>query len=103
MSGIDVSAVICGIFMSATMKAAVRLGQNDQENLSTTKKTDFDKMKQLFDITRKSILDLEQELHGISAIDWDTIPWVRSTQVVNSNSVRLLKISEAELLSTRDQ
>ena len=41
--------------MSATMKATVHLGQDYQGNLRTTKNTDFEKVKQLFDISPKLI------------------------------------------------
>ena len=47
--------------MSATMKAAVHLGQDYQDNSRTTKNTDFEKIKQLFDISQKLILDQSQE------------------------------------------
>ena len=43
MPDIDVNAIICGIVMSATMKAAVHLGQEYQVNLRTTKNTDFER------------------------------------------------------------
>ena len=49
MLEVDVNMMIWGTFMSATMKAAVHLGQDDQGNLRTTKNTDFEKGKQLFD------------------------------------------------------
>ena len=47
--------------MSATMKAAVHLGQDDHGNLRTTKNTDFEKGKQLFDISPKLIVDQSLE------------------------------------------
>ena len=59
--------------MSATMKAAVHLGQDYRENSRTTTNTDFEKIMLSFDITRKLILDQSQETYGISTIDWNTI------------------------------
>ena len=38
--------------MSATMKAAVHLGQDYPGNWRATKNTDFEKVKQLFDISQ---------------------------------------------------
>ena len=52
MLDIDVNAMIWIIFRSATLKAAVHLGQDYQENLRATKNTDFEKVKQLFDISQ---------------------------------------------------
>ena len=49
--------MIWGIFMSATVKTAVHLGQDCQENLRTNKNTNFEKVKQLFDTSQKLILD----------------------------------------------
>ena len=37
--------MILGIFMSATVKAAVHLGQDYQENPRTAKNTDFEQVK----------------------------------------------------------
>ena len=50
--------------MSATMVAAVHLGQDYQDNLRTTRDADFEKIKQLFDISQKLILDQSQETFG---------------------------------------
>ena len=64
MPDIDVNAMIWRIFLSATMKAAVHLGQDYQENLRTTKNIDFEKAQQLFDISHKLILN-QSEIFGI--------------------------------------
>ena len=64
MLEIDVSTMIWGIFMSATLKAAVHLGPYYQEDLDTTKNSDFEKIKQLFNISQKLILDQSQEFFG---------------------------------------
>ena len=70
MPDIDVNAMIWGFFMSATTKAAENLGQDDQENLRTTKNTDFEQVKQLFDISQK--LDPESKRGNI----WDIYTWL---------------------------
>ena len=69
------------------MEAAAPLGQCYQENLRATKNTDVDKIKPLFDITWKLILDQEHEIHGISKIDLDTILGVRST-LLNDKAIK---------------
>ena len=60
MLNIDFNAIIWRLFMSATMKAAVHLGQYYQENLRTTKNTDFEKDKTLFDTSQKLMLNHEK-------------------------------------------
>ena len=64
-----------GVVVSATVKAAAHLGQYYQENMRTTMKTDFEKVKQLFDISQKLILNQKDEIFVISTIEWNTIPW----------------------------
>ena len=51
--------------MSATMKAAVHLGQDYQVDLRTTKNTDFEKVKHLFDNSQKLILTQKNEIYGV--------------------------------------
>ena len=66
MLDIDVNAMIWGISMSATMKAAVHLGYDYQENLRATKNTDIEKVKPLFDISQKKVPNQSGETVGIS-------------------------------------
>ena len=82
------------------MKAAVHLGQNYQEHLRTTKNTDFNKIKHLFDFT-ETVLDQDQELYGMSTMDWNPFPCVRSTllndkvvEPVNSEILRRLRFGD---------
>ena len=65
--------------MSETMKAEVHLGQEYEENLRTTKNTDFEQVKALFDISQSLILNHKTEIYGISTIEWNATPWMRST------------------------
>ena len=99
--------------MSATLKAAVHLGQDDPQNLRTTNNTYFDQIKHFFNISRKLILNQEQEIHGISTIDWDTIHGKaapcrttklssRHRQKCTSSQIRYF-VPEAGLPSTHDR
>ena len=65
--------MIWGIFMSATMKVAVHFRQDYQNNLHTSKNTDFDKFKQLFDVSQILNLDQSREIYGMSTTDWHSI------------------------------
>ena len=69
MLEIDVNMMTWGSFMSASIKAAVHLEQDYQETSLTTRNMDFDKIKQLFDISQKLIKNENQEIYGISTID----------------------------------
>ena len=55
MLDIDVNAMISGIFMSATMRAAVPLGQDYRENSRSPRDTDFVEVKTLCKISQKFI------------------------------------------------
>ena len=57
MLDVEVNGIFWRIFMSASMKAAVHLGQDYEENLRTTKNTDFEQVKALFDISQSLILN----------------------------------------------
>ena len=77
---IDVNMMIWGMFMSATTKGAVHLGQDYQEILRTTRNTDFDNIKQLFVISQKLIKDQNQEIYGIILLN---------KRVVSNKDIRL--------------
>ena len=79
--------------MSATVTAAVHLEQDFQESLRTTKNTDFEKVKQLFDISQELIVNQKNELCGMSTIEWNTIPWMGTTLPHD----RAVKLSKAEV------
>ena len=48
--------------MLATMEAAAYVGKDYQENLRTTEKTDFERVRTLFVISQKLILNHEDEI-----------------------------------------
>ena len=93
MLDIDANAMTWRIFMSATMKAAVHLGQDNLENLRTTKNTDFEQVKTLFDISQRLILEQKSEIFGISTNEWNTVPGMRTTSVHD----RAIKLSKAKV------
>ena len=75
--------------MSATVKAAVHLGQDYQENLRTTKNTDFEK---------ELILNKKDGIFAISTVEWNTIPWMRTTLLLDG----AVKLSKAKVLVYSD-
>ena len=82
-----------GDYMTASMKAAVHLGKDYEDNLRVTKNTEFSEIRSLFSITQKLILDQEDELFGVSTTDWDQTPWMRRTSIHE----HVIKFSTAEV------
>ena len=85
--------------MNASMKAAVHLGIDHEKNSSATRTPEFSEIRPSFSITQKEVIDQQNEIFGISTMDWDKIPWMRSIllqedafKVIDSNSVRLLRL-----------
>ena len=79
--------------MSATMKAAMHLGENYKDNMFTFRSTDFKALKTLFDITQKPILNQKHEIKHVSRIEWQFTPWARSTLLHD----KVIKLSEAKV------
>ena len=73
------NVLIWRLFLSTTMKAAVHLGQNYNENLITCRNTNFEELKTLLDITQKFLLVLNHEILNVSTIKWQFTPWMRSS------------------------
>ena len=113
MPEVYVNTMIWKMFMSATMKAAVHLRQDYQESLHTTKNTDFEEIKQLFNLSQKLIPDQSQE------IKWHIYNWLeynsmdenylverRNCQAVGSKGIRFYLIRFfvlAKFMSIHDQ
>ena len=86
--GVDTSALIWGIFMIVSMKAALHLGKDYEEHLCVTRNTEFSEIRLLFPIAEKLVLDQQDEIFGVSTIDWDQTPWMKST-LVHEHVVKL--------------
>ena len=84
------SVLIWGLFMRTTMKASVHLEQNYNENLVTSRNTNFEELKTLFDITQKLILKQDFEILNVSPIEWTFSPWMRST-LLHDKVIKLAK------------
>ena len=65
--------------MSTTTKASVHLGPNYNENLEGYRNTNFEDLKNLFDITQRLILEHAAEILNVSPIDWTAPSWTRSS------------------------
>ena len=64
--------------MSSSVKAAIHLGLNHAENLETCNNMNFEQIQNLFDITKKWVLDNPEEILNVKTIEkhitmWDEI------------------------------
>ena len=77
--------------MSATMKAAAHLGQYYPENLRTTKNTDFEKVKQMFDISVvRQVTEIDPESQQRNIWNIHNRMEYNCSQAVESKGTRLL-------------
>ena len=72
----DKRSMIWGMFMSSTLEASVFMGKNYSDNLHSIKNTGQNlTLKQMFEISEKLILELSDEIFGVSQISWENSPW----------------------------
>ena len=64
--------------MTVTLQAAVHLGNENLENLHSTKNQPQRTVKQLFDVTKKLVRD-QKEIQGIFVINFQTSSWKKTT------------------------
>ena len=79
MFDLKTNVLIWGLFMSTTMKSAVRFGREYQQNWIACRNTNFEEIKTLFDITLRLIVDNSSEILNLSTTINDFSPWMRST------------------------
>ena len=84
MEGISVNGATWSIFMSATLRAALTLGNNYTEILTTIKTEKS--LRQLFHITQDLVLE-QTETTGITTIDWEQANW-RATTLLSDKAVK---------------
>ena len=84
MERINVNGATWRKFMSATLRAAVTLGNNYTENLTTTMTEKS--LRQLFHMTQDLVLE-QTETAGITTIDWEQAKW-RATTLLSDRAVK---------------
>ena len=70
------NVLIWGLLMSTTMKASVYFGPSYNDNLVAFRNT---KLRALFAITQRLILEQSIEILNVSTMMWRFTPWMRST------------------------
>ena len=64
------------MFMSSTLHSSVFIGNEHSENLRSIKNTGNKlTMKQMFDISRKLIVEQSDEIYGVNTINWEASSW----------------------------
>ena len=66
--------IIWGMFMSVTMKSAVFMGKNFQNNQNSICKSADLTLKQMFDISAKLVTE-QDEISGLETIGWEKHSW----------------------------
>ena len=61
--------------MSSTLRASVFMEKNYSDNLHSIKNTEDISMKQMFDISEKSISEQSDEIYGVKTINWENSSW----------------------------
>ena len=74
------------------------LRKDYQGNLRATKNAEFSETRLLLYITQKMILDQEDEICGVSTVDWDTTPWMRST-LLHEHAIKLSTATKVYVFS----
>ena len=87
MEGINVNGASWSFFKTATLRAAVTLGNNYTENLTTTKTEKS--LRQLIHMTQDLVLE-QTETNGITTIDWEQANW-RATTLLSDRAVKKKK------------
>ena len=94
------NAAICGIFLNATLQAAVHLGQDYAENLRFVQNHLWKSVKQLFKEPEKLIRN-QTEITGVTTIDYQEHTW-RSTSL-SDHECRNLRLRRLSALSGKRQ
>ena len=78
MDDLDVNTAIFGIFLNATLRAAVRLGQDNEANLRYAKNNLWNSVGQFFRETGKLISE-QKEITGVSTIEFQDDTWMSTS------------------------
>ena len=77
-NGLDVNVGIWGIFLNATLRAAVHLGQDHEVNLRPVKNNLRNSVRQIFRETGK-LMSEQKEIPGIRIIDFKDATWMSTS------------------------
>ena len=78
MDDLDVNMAIWGIFLNATLRAAVHFGQDNEAKLRYMKNHLWSSVKQLFNETGKLISE-QTEITGVHTIAFKELTWMSTS------------------------
>ena len=93
MEALKTNVLIWGMFMSSSMKAAIRLGSNHLANLEDYKNTNFEEIQSLFNITQKNNIKVVQKNLNVKLLESSSPVWTRSVFV----SLQAIKWTKAKV------
>ena len=92
MDDLDVNMAICGIFLNATLRAAVYLGQDYEANLRYVKNNLWNSVGLLFHETGKLISE-QKEITGVRTMKFKDATWMstcllceKAHQIINAKA-----------------
>ena len=90
-------SMIWGMFMAVTMKLAVFMGKNFQNNHSSIVNTEDLTMKQMFDISAKLVTE-QDEISNLETIGWEKHSW-KYLSLIGDERIINLQCTEVYLFS----
>ena len=99
MQDIDKRSLIWWMFMSSTLEASVVMGMSYSDNLHSIKNTGKDlTLKQMYEISKKLIVEQSDEIFEVSQIRWASSPW-KQLSLVNDDEVISLSHAKVSVFS----
>ena len=94
-------SVIWRMFMSSTLESAVFMGKNYLDNWHSITNTKDLTMKQMFDVSSKSVSE-QDEISGVETIGWEDHSWkylslIGDESVINLQSTKVHVFSDSVL------
>ena len=94
-------SVIWGMFSSSTLESSVFMGKNYSDNWHSIKNTKDFTMKQMFDISAKSVSE-QDEIYGVKTIKWKDSSWkylslIGDEQVISLQRTKVYVFSDSVL------
>ena len=70
MQAYKTNVLICGLFMSSPMKAAIHLGPNYLSNSEICKNTKFEGTESVFNITQKLVMEHSEKILNVKCLEY---------------------------------
>ena len=74
----ETKLLICGMFMTSSMKAAIHLRPNTKSNSEICKNTKFEDIESVFNITQKLVREHSEEIQKVKCLEYSSPSWARS-------------------------